>query len=143
MIKMDAFSESSTYEYLKDFYGKKGLTVLNSNDAGFPDLIALNGKDIAFFVEVKQGFNFHSNLREEQFSYHTYLRQLGFDVKILFFNMNNRCMEYATRTYTKMGVRNSSYGGFRPSRHSRFSFKRIQPFSVDEIISHSTKTDNL
>ena len=37
------------------YYQDKGFTVLNQNDAGFPDLLLFRGKELVKMVEVKGG----------------------------------------------------------------------------------------
>jgi Holliday junction resolvase len=41
-------------EIVSDYYRKKGYQVISTNENGFPDLIVLKGKQVLFFVEVKQ-----------------------------------------------------------------------------------------
>jgi len=64
----------------KDFE-KKGYTVLNQNDRGFPDLIVLKDGEVSFFVEVKAMQEPDINLSE--LMYHQYLERLGFEVKCI------------------------------------------------------------
>ncbi len=66
---------------VKNEYEKKGYTVLSVNDPGFPDLIAIKDEKIALFIEVKSWENTEKSLRLNQIWYHQYLERLGFEVK--------------------------------------------------------------
>lgn len=63
-----------------EFYTKKGFTVLNQNDAGFPDLLLLKDKQLVKMVEVKGGgHKAHRHQRE----YLQNLRNRDFEIEIV------------------------------------------------------------
>lgn len=61
-------------------YQDKGFTVLNQNDAGFPDLLLFRGKELVKMVEVKGG---NHKVHNHQQDYLRSLESLGFDIEIV------------------------------------------------------------
>lgn len=67
---------------VEEMFKKQGYAILNVNDVGFPDLIAIKDGKIAFFVEVK------AMQKPElkgiyQMQYHQFLNRLGFKVRYI------------------------------------------------------------
>ncbi len=59
-------------------YQKQGYTVLNQNDAGFPDLLLLKDKQLVKMVEVKGGGH---KLHKHQREYLQNLSDRGFEIE--------------------------------------------------------------
>lgn len=66
-------------EVVADYYRRQGFRVWRVNDRGFPDLIVLNKKEVAFLVEVKAlGHDVH----QHQVDFLKKLKAEGFETKV-------------------------------------------------------------
>lgn len=67
------------------YFQNKGFSVLNQNDAGFPDLLLFKGGKLIKMVEVKGG---NHKVHKHQLEYLQDLKSLGFHIEIV--RVNNR-----------------------------------------------------
>ena len=88
MVEYWKEAEDKVEEHFKNL----GYTVLNQNNPGFPDMIALKDGKISFFIEVKAKQVPEIGL--DQLLYHQYLNELGFDVKCV--NVRDKELEFFT-----------------------------------------------